>query len=115
VNGDGFDDVIVGAPTYLADPSTGLEGAAFLYFGSGTGLSTMAGWKVGGNRARTDFGWDVGSTGDVKSNGSDGVLIGAPQFFVGGTAYGAAFAFYGPIEPLPLERTFLPLVLRNAN
>jgi hypothetical protein len=115
VNGDGFDDVIVGAPTYLPDPDTGLEGAAFLYFGSETGLSTWAGWKAGGNRARTDFGWAVGSAGDLDGDGSDGVIIGAPQQFVSATAYGAAFVFYGPLEPAPLLRTFLPLILRNSN
>ena len=116
VNGDGFDDLIVGAPTYRADPDSGLEGAAFLYFGSLRGLSPLAGWKVGGNRARTDFGWSVGGAGDVDGDSSEyieGVVIGAPQQFVSGTAYGAAFVFYGPLEPAPVQRTFLPLVLRG--
>jgi hypothetical protein len=112
VNGDNYDEVIVGAPTYLADPDSGLEGAVFLYFGSKPGLSTFAGWKAGGNRAKTDFGWSVGSAGDINGNGSDGVLIGAPQQFEGGTAHGAAFAFYGPIEPADMYQTFLPLVVR---
>jgi hypothetical protein len=114
VNEDGFEDVIVGAPTYLHDPDSGLEGAAFLYFGSETGLSPLAGWKAGGNRSRTDFGWAVGGAGDVDNDGGADLLIGAPQQFVFGTAYGAAFAFYGPIEPDSVHRTFLPLILRNS-
>ena len=113
LNDDGFDDVIVGAPTYLHDPDSGLEGAAFLYFGSDDGLSAFAGWKAGGNRARTDFGWAVGGAGDVSSDSVADLLIGAPQQFVSGTAYGAAFVFHGPIEPEPVQRTFLPLVLRD--
>ena len=113
LNDDGFDDVIVGAPTYLHDPDSGLEGAAFLYFGSDDGLSAFAGWKAGGNRARTDFGWAVGGAGNVSNDGGADLVIGAPQQFVSGTAYGAAFVFYGPLEPAPVQRTYVPLVLRD--
>jgi hypothetical protein len=115
VNADGYDDVIVGAPTYLPDPDTGFEGAAFVYFGSGSGLSPLSGWKTGGDKARTDFGWSVGSAGDVNSNSSDGVLIGAPSYRVFEMGYGAAFAFCGPLEPADLDPVYLPLVMRGAD
>ncbi len=115
VNDDGFDDVIIGAPSYEPDPTIGYIGAAFLYFGSDKGLSLWAGWKARGDKNRTDFGFSVGSTGDVGGDGVDGVIIGAPKYFHLGTAYGSAFAFYGPLEPAPLYRTSLPLILRNSN
>jgi hypothetical protein len=118
VNADGFDDVIVGSPTYyhtLPD-ETHPEGAAFLYFGSETGLSLWAGWKAGGDRSRTDFGASVGSSGRVLTSvEANGVIVGAPQYFISETAYGGAFAFYGPLEPGELNRTYLPLVRRGSD
>ena len=117
VNGDGYDDVIVGAPLRKNDLPDGTrpEGAAFLYFGSETGLSLWAGWKARGDRARTDFGWSVGTAGRVTDGGADGVVIGAPQYFKQTDPYGAAFVFYGPLVPAPVNRTFLPLIVRNSN
>ncbi len=116
VNGDLYDDVIIGAPTYEEpDPETGFLGAAFIYFGSDEGLSLWAGWKASGDKNRTDFGFSVGSAGDFDGDGVDGVIIGAPKYFRLGTAYGAAFAFYGPLEPAPLYRSSLPVILRNSD
>ena len=44
VNGDGFSDVIVGAPSY--DNGESDEGAAFVYHGSGSGLDVVAAWTA---------------------------------------------------------------------
>jgi hypothetical protein len=117
INADGFDEVIVGAPLHLERLPNGTqpEGAAFVYFGSATGLSPWAGWKARGDKSRTDFGAAVGSAGRVTIDDVDSVFIGAPQYFINEVPWGAAFAFYGPIEPAALNRVFLPLILRNAN
>jgi hypothetical protein len=117
VNADGFDDIIVGSPTYYHTLPDGThpEGAAFLYFGSQTGLSLWSGWKAGGDRSRTDFGASVGSSGQVLTGEPAGVIVGAPQYFISETAYGGAFAFYGPLEPAELDRTYLPVVRSGSN
>ncbi|MGD8475087.1 MAG: integrin alpha, partial [Anaerolineae bacterium] len=119
VDADDFDDVIVGAPTYIHYVSDDYhpEGAAFIYFGSETGLSTWAAWKGRGDKSRTDFGASVSSAGNVGGGGYDGVIIGAPQYFkYEGTPYGAAFAYYGPLEPAELfPAAYLPLIMSNAN
>jgi hypothetical protein len=118
VNGDGFDDVVVGVPTYIHYLSDTYhpEGAAYLYFGSAEGLASWSGWKARGDKSRTDFGASVSSAGDVDSDGTDGIIIGAPQYFkYEGTPYGAAFAFYGPLDPAEMFRTYLPLVQRSAD
>ncbi len=65
VNGDGFSDVIVGAP--LFDNAFINEGAAFVYHGSATGLSTTPNWVRFSNQASAHFGWTaVASAGDVN-------------------------------------------------
>ncbi len=44
VNGDGYDDVIIGAQYYDGDQSD--EGRAYVYYGSATGLSQSANWTA---------------------------------------------------------------------
>jgi len=116
VNADSFDEVIVGAPLHLERLPDGTqpEGATFVYFGSMTGLSPWAGWKARGDKARTEFGTSVGSAGRVTTADVDSIIIGSPWYWLSEEPYGAAFAFYGPIEPAALNRVFLPLILRNS-
>ena len=54
VNGDGYADVIVGAPYY--DNGQADEGRAYVYFGSAGGLSGNPGWTAESNQAGADFG-----------------------------------------------------------
>jgi hypothetical protein len=118
VNDDGFDEVIVGAPTYYHTLPNGThpKGAAFVYFGSRTGLASWAGWKAAGDKSNTDFGASVASAGDANSDTVDDIIIGAPLYFWDEkNPYGAAFAFYGLLEPGELFRTYLPLILRGAD
>ena len=117
VNADGFEDIIVGAPSRLErlPDDTQPEGAAFIYFGSATGLAPWAGWKARGDKARTQFGFSVDGGGQVTGNAADSVVIGAPKYWKSEVPWGAAFSFYGPLEPGELNRTYLPLVMSNAN
>jgi hypothetical protein len=96
VNGDGYSDVIVGA--YDADDGSDihhLEGRAYLYMGSSTGLSPTAAWIAEGNQVAVRFGYCVATAGDVNGDGYSDVLVGAPQYKNGQAAEGRAFLYLG--------------------
>ncbi|NTW48513.1 MAG: hypothetical protein HGB19_02025, partial [Chlorobiales bacterium] len=75
VNGDGFSDVIVGVPLY--DNGENNEGRAYVYHGSGTGLSGTPSWTAESNQASAELGISVGTAGDVNGDGYSDVIVGA--------------------------------------
>jgi len=93
VNGDGYDDVLVGAPYY--DVGDGDEGRAYLYYGSAGGLSTVPGWTAEGNQYIARFGVSVDGAGDASGDGYDDVLVGADGFDNGHMTEGRGFLFPG--------------------
>jgi hypothetical protein len=94
VNGDGYDDVIVGA--YVSDNGETDEGRAFVYHGGPAGLSTSADWSREGNEDNAWFGFSVSTAGDVDGDGYADVLVGAPHKNGGGIVdSGEAYLYYG--------------------
>ncbi len=77
VNGDGFSDVIVGAPYY--DHPENDEGAAFIYFGSSTGLGSVP-QLLEADFASGHFGWSVATAGDMNGDGFSDVIVGEPLY-----------------------------------
>ena len=77
INGDGYDDVVIGAPSY--DPTlTEIDaGAVFVYYGSSTGLRTNPDLVLTSHETGARFGWAVASAGDVNHDGYDDLLVGA--------------------------------------
>ncbi len=93
VNGDGYADLIVGAPYY--DNGQADEGRAFVYLGSGTGLAASPVWTAERDEANTGFGWSVSTAGDVNGDGYADVIVGSPGALVSGRNGGNVFAYYG--------------------
>ncbi|MDH5715996.1 MAG: hypothetical protein OEZ30_10555, partial [Candidatus Aminicenantes bacterium] len=109
VNGDGYDDVIIGTPWY--DSAGGSDaGVTYVIFGSSFSsppytidLSTdQADITVLGADTRDYSGWAVAS-GDVNGDGYDDIIIGADCADPGGRINaGETYVIFGFITPWPV-------------
>jgi hypothetical protein len=93
VNGDGYDDVIIGAAYYDSEQSD--EGRAFIYMGSPIGLAAAPSWTAEPNVSDASFGYSVAGAGDVDGDGYADVIVGAPIYANGQMLEGAAFLYRG--------------------
>ncbi len=94
VNGDGRDDVVIGANLYdLAYSDTG---RVFLFLGGDAGLAASPGWADSGDaQASAQFGWSVSSAGDVNADGFYEVIVGAPGHDTPNSGAGRAYVYQG--------------------
>jgi Ca2+-binding RTX toxin-like protein len=101
VNGDGYDDLIVGAR--YADVNGGNSGASYVVFGKAEGtavnLSAIAsgsgGFVIKGAGSNDLSGFSVSSAGDVNNDGFDDLIVGAWQAGPNGTNSGASYVVFG--------------------
>ncbi|HYC54382.1 MAG TPA: hypothetical protein VEL28_05545 [Candidatus Binatia bacterium] len=103
VNGDGFDDVIIGAPG-ISDFGENMGGAFVIYGGADAGefgpiqlgaLQPEQGFVIRGVSSFDLAGSSVSGAGDFNDDGFDDVLIGAPAAEPHGTGSGAAYVVFG--------------------
>ncbi|MGH2651966.1 MAG: integrin alpha, partial [Actinomycetota bacterium] len=93
VNGDGFDDVIAGAPAW--DGGEFNEGRAVVYLGNSFGLAENPVWSAESNQNNAGFGTTVGTAGDVNGDSFSDVIVGAPFFNTAVADAGKAFVYHG--------------------
>ena len=107
MNGDGFDDIVIGAwPTNVSGGIAGLgKGAAYVVFGSALGygdhlelgnLNGSNGFRIDGLHINDGLGRAVGSAGDFNGDGYGDLLLGAPNVGVNGAfGAGAGYVVFG--------------------
>src|SRR5262245_3498940 len=104
VNGDGYDDVVVGSAQF--DNGETDEGRAWLFLGSASGLSTTPAWTAETNQAGARLGFSAQAAGDLNGDGFADVILGASSYSNGQTSEGAAFVYYGSASGLPASPSF---------
>jgi hypothetical protein len=98
VNGDGYADVIVGAPSY--DNGETNEGMAFVYHGSVSGLVTRSAWTAESDNANALFGISVATAGDINGDGYADVIVGARGYTNPHSEEGLARSYLGSASGL---------------
>ena len=98
INGDGYDDLVVGAPTYSSNDST--LGRVFVYFGSASGLPSTPSQVLRGTALNGFFGRNVARVGDLNGDGYADVAVGVPEFSNPESQEGELLIYYGSPEGL---------------
>lgn len=102
VNGDGIDDLIIGASG--ADPNGFASGRSYVVFGSDKGfagslalssLDGSNGFELDGEVEGDRSGRSVSSAGDINGDGIDDLMIGAPMANHAGINSGRAYVVFG--------------------
>ncbi|NOY28198.1 MAG: hypothetical protein GXP62_20230 [Oligoflexia bacterium] len=117
VDGDGYSDLLVGAPQADSDQSE--AGQAYLVLGPVlSGSLADADVHFVGDEARENLGYSVAGGGDFDNDGLDDVLLGAPAADTNGTDAGGAWVFYAPgagtLTPADADLVLIAEAARDA-
>jgi len=105
INGDGFDDILIGA--YNADPNDVASGESYVVFGRDNSTSAFSasldlsaldgtnGVVINGIDGGDQSGASVSSAGDINGDGFDDILIGARNADSNGGQSGESYIIFG--------------------
>lgn len=92
VNGDGFDDIIIGAPGH-AEGAVPDIGAAYVYHGSADGIPASPTTTLLGENSSDQFGFQVAARGDVNGDGYGDMMVCTPEYDA--NSYGKVYVYLG--------------------
>jgi hypothetical protein len=119
VNGDGFGDLIAGAPTAM-QPSGNVSGGGFVFFGSATQKPSDTNPLFPEDIDHESIGWAVAGGGDLDGDGTPDAIVGAPS---ASTSRGRVFTYFNrdsglegvpemlDVSPPPLSRLGYAVVM----
>jgi hypothetical protein len=101
INGDGFDDIIIGA--YKNSDDGAYAGRAYVIFGKAAGftnieltsLTLAQGFIIQGDAGFDNLGGSVASAGDINKDGFDDLIVGAIGGDANGADAGTAYVIFG--------------------
>jgi len=120
VNGDGIDDLIIGAAG--ASPNGSFSGQSYVIFGSRSDfpldltpslLNGINGFRINGIAAYDRLGISVSSAGDMNGDGVDDLIIGAQGTDPNDAFLGHSYVVFGSRSGFPSD--FIPSVLNGSN
>jgi Ca2+-binding RTX toxin-like protein len=103
VNGDGIDDLIIGA-THKDQGTIYAAGASYVVFGTTSGFSSVLdvstldgsnGFRINGTAAYDRVGFSVSGAGDINGDGFDDLVVGAPFTNLNGSYSGSTYVVFG--------------------
>jgi len=110
MNGDGFGDLIIGAPGGRAGDLMPDEARAYVVFGSADGfgdsfdlasIDGSNGFLLEGLRQVDEFGEAVSDAGDVNADGFDDIIVGAAGANPIGAGGGSSYVIFGQANGSP--------------
>ena len=108
LNGDGYDDVVAGAPSdYWSGYPTG---QVLAFYGSPRGLAPVPHWIAQHGEGCYGFGDQLSLAGDVNGDGHDDLLAGHHTYSSGCANFGLIRGFYGTAAGLRGSRVLAQLV-----
>jgi len=106
INGDGIDDLIVGA--YVADKNGSRSGSSYVVFGHSppfaatlalSSLNGSNGFRLDGVAASDYSGFSVSAAGDINGDGVGDLIVGAPFADPNGSRSGSSYVVFGHSPP----------------
>jgi Ca2+-binding RTX toxin-like protein len=115
INGDGIDDLMIGAPN--ADPKGSNSGQSYIVFGRRDRFASLSlsslnggnGFAINGIAAGDSSGRSVSGAGDINGDGLDDLVIGAYEADSNGSNAGQSYIVFGRRD------RFASLSLSNLN
>ncbi len=104
-DGDGYDDLAVGAPG--ANTQGMNAGSVVVYLGGPSGLAGTPSWTLWGAADAGAFGSVIANAGDTNADGADDLAVGAP-YEDEATWGGRVYLYRGPAPPGPPTWSWTP-------
>jgi hypothetical protein len=92
LNGDGLQDLVVGAPDASSSPS---RGAVLAYYNSTEGYSSSRAWAIKGKEEGDTMGFSFANVGDVDGDGYDDYAVGVVNEAGEAPLSGAVYVYRG--------------------